>query len=360
MDGDRSAPRRASRATGLRRLGLNAALAVASIVASVGVLALVGAALVRLGIMEVEPPMRTLMRAGSEDWRWAHITADDYREPDPVLLWRPIASRPYTKQRFKGPVVAETKPAGVFRIFCYGDSNTDGPIRGTWPERLQQVLDRERGPDDPTYEVLNAGVAGYSSHQGLLRFRQEARRFAPDLVLVSFGWNDVATALGAPDRDFDPPGLLAAIERPLLHFTFYRLARQLARRASPSPPPVGPRVPIADYLANMRGFVETAREVGAEAVFLTRPHRETPPDLERAFENWRSRVPSYNNALRRFGREEGQLVVDVERFFRNRPALFGDECHFDRPGLEAMASLLHEVLAAEGKLGAARRDESDG
>lgn len=38
--------------------------------------------------------------------------------------------------------------------------------------------------------MLYVGVVGYSSHQGLLRFREEAGTYEPDLVLVSFGWND--------------------------------------------------------------------------------------------------------------------------------------------------------------------------
>ena len=43
--------------------------------------------------------MMTPLPAGTEDWRSAHITADAYREPDPILWWRPVAGRPYNAQR---------------------------------------------------------------------------------------------------------------------------------------------------------------------------------------------------------------------------------------------------------------------
>ena len=37
------------------------------------------------------------------------------------------------------------------------------------------------------------------------RFLQEVDRYQPDLVLVSFGWNDAAEAIGQPDKSFQAP-----------------------------------------------------------------------------------------------------------------------------------------------------------
>ena len=304
--------------------------------------------LVRTDLVEIYSPMMTQLPAGTEDWRGAHITADDYREPDPVLWWRPIAGHPYNAQRMKGPVVSEAKPTGVFRILCYGDSNTDGPDEGSWPVRLQSVLQRSSG--GVTYEVLNAGVAGYTSHQGLLRFRQQVARFQPDLILVSFGWNDLATALGTPDREFTPPpAALVAIERLLLHYRFYLVGkRYLFRDLDRSPRAhVGHRVPLDDYLRNMEGFRQTAREHGAAIVFLTRPHREPDAQLRQVDDNWRGQVPFYNDALRRFGETSGAPVIDVQSVFEERyPSHFIDECHFSEAGHQRMAELLADRLLA--------------
>ena len=88
-----------------------------------------------------------------------------------MLLWRPVASYPYNSHRFKGPEPALPKPAGTFRIMTYGDSNTDGPDEGGWPARLQAVLNQVGGPLGLRFEVLNAGVTGYSSYQGLRQLR---------------------------------------------------------------------------------------------------------------------------------------------------------------------------------------------
>ena len=329
-----------------------AALFLATVIVMLGGVEYIAQFLVRTHLVETYSPMLTQLPPGTEDWRVAHITADEFREPDPVLWWKPKAGPPYNSQRMKGPVVSLDKPAGVFRILCYGDSNTDGPDEGGWPERLQAILDRESS-DRIEYEVLNAGVTGYSSHQGLLRFQEQVDAFRPDLVLVSFGWNDLATALGAPDDRFTPPGpMRVSIERFLLHYRFYLiLKRYLSLEAAASESVVSHRVSLEDYLSNMEGFRETAEQYGARVVYLTRPHREPVERMKRIQNNWRGEVPSYNEALVGFGRDKDELVVDVQAAFEDRfPDAFVDECHFTQEGHEKMAELLFERLETEGYL----------
>jgi lysophospholipase L1-like esterase len=331
-------------------LAQNALLATAAIVATIGLIEGGARLLAKLGVVHAYAAMQTMVPAGTEDWRMAHITADKYREPDPVLFWRPVARKPYTSQRFKGPEIAEAKPPGTFRIFCYGDSNTDGPVRGGWPEKLQEVLDRTRAPGGPKFEVLNAGVTGYSSHQGLLRFRGDVERFSPDLVIASFGWNDLAPAIGKPDKVFAPPApWLVTAQRALLRFTFYRVVlNSLRPSAAAAQDPGRARVSLRDYVANARAFVTTAREHGAAVALLTRPHRDPVDALAALAPNWRARVPSYNRALRRFGEHSGAAVLDVQGAFAGRTETFADECHFTQDGHAAMAAWLAGSLRAAG------------
>ena len=208
----------------------NLLLALSATVFAVGAIEGLARVLTEWGVLRAYNAMQTMVPAGTEDWRMAHITADKYREPGAVLA-AGRARAVFLDIRFKGPEVAERKPPGTFRILCYGDSNTDGPVRGGWPERLQQVLDRDRAVKGPKYEVLNAGVAGYTSHQGLLRFRSEVARFDPDLAPVSFGLAVIlAPAIGKPDKEFEIPSpLLVAAQRALLRFRFYRVALHYLR-----------------------------------------------------------------------------------------------------------------------------------
>lgn len=319
-------------------------LALAAVVFVIGASELAAHVFTRFFGTELPSPMRTLVTSDTEDWRRAHMTADSLREPDPALLWRPVASKPYNTQRFKGPLAEVPKPPGVFRIMTYGDSNTDGPPRGAWPGQLQKVLN-ETAPEETRFEVLNAGVAGYSSYQGLTRLREEIVVYDPDLILVSFGWNDLADALGAPDQSFEAPSRLwLATERRLLRFRFYRLLRQWA--APTQGERTGARVPLDDYLENMRQFQQVAAENDAEILILTRPTRNPAEKLRRLAPNWRAGVPDYNDALLKLGTEEQLPVVDVQEWFQqNHPREFVDESHFTKEGHRQMARLLEGRIA---------------
>ena len=104
---------------------------------------------------------------------------------------KPTTYRVQTNDRgFRTPAVAETKLPGVFRIACLGDSSTFGMnVEGAdaYPQVLARLLE-ESHPG--RFEVLNFGVPGYSSRQGLELLRQEVRRYEPDLVTFAFGTND--------------------------------------------------------------------------------------------------------------------------------------------------------------------------
>ncbi len=322
------------------------ALLATSLVVLVGGLEYATQLAMRLDWVAPYRAMETLVPVGTADYRSAHIVADRRREPDPLLWWRPRAAPPYTAQRMKGPLVATPKPPGVFRILCFGDSNTDGPAEGSWPELLHRRLaEREEGV---AVEVLNAGVAGYSSHQGLLRFRELAGRFEPDLVVVSFGWNDATPVSHRADHEFDPPGPATVLAtRVLIRFDFFRVLLQLARR--PTEPGAGPRstlrVPIDRYRGNLARFASEARAQGSEIVFLTRPYRE-PATPGHWPAEWMSGVPRYNQALIAFGAAEGASVIDVHtRLAAGHPERFADASHWNAAGREAMAQLLDKELS---------------
>ena len=303
-----------------------------------------------LQVLGYHRPIQTVWRSGHDDWRLATITGDEDREPDPVLLWRPADHKPYNAQRFKGPLAEIPKPADVIRVMCYGDSLTDGPPRGGWPPWLQVMLNHRPDKLGQRYEVINAGVAGYTSHQGLRRFLHEVDRYQPGLLLVSFGWNDAAEAIGQPDKSFQiPPWPMVVCQRWLIRYRAYLVLMYYTRswRAQPRPSstgPVHPRVDLADYLANLDRFRTEADARGIPIVFLTRPHKLAPADLGKD-PTWRSSVPRYNAALIAWARRRRVPVIDVQRAFEELPtSLFTDECHFTPQGYQRMAQLVHDRL----------------
>lgn len=99
-----------------------------------------------------------------------------------------------------GEIRTEKTPSSI-RIACLGDSWTFGmPVRQneTYPRRLLDRLHEER--PDLQYEVLNFGVLGYSSFQGLQLLKTRVLDFHPDIVVVGFAMNDSEVA-GYRDKD---------------------------------------------------------------------------------------------------------------------------------------------------------------
>ncbi len=273
------------------------------------------------------------------DWRVYHMNRDDTKEPDPVLLWRPVPKAPFNEQRFQGPEVSVPKPAGVYRVFVYGDSNTAMP--GAWPMHLRRFL-------KPTaahrYEVVNAGVEGYTTYQGLMRYREERDKYQPDMILVSFGWNDAAPAADRPDKEYLPSPVAAAALRVAMRFRSYRLLVAAIRpKPAAHPKLAGSRVDRKDYEANLRAFVEESRRRGVSVVLLTRPHRVPP--LEGA-QDWVLDVPRYDQVVLDVAHATNVRALDSNALVEGDQYLFlpGDDCHLTETGHEVLGRRICERL----------------
>ncbi|MDH3743685.1 MAG: GDSL-type esterase/lipase family protein, partial [Acidobacteriota bacterium] len=134
------------------------------------------------------------------DARYFHLFGDQHFIYDPELIWRPKPGYEiFNHQGFRGPEMTPEPESGVLRVVAIGDSNTlgwAGADGSNWPAALGRAMEGARLPA----EVVNGGVWGYSSFQGVRRMR-EALQYRPDIVLVSYGSND-AHRVHRPDREF--------------------------------------------------------------------------------------------------------------------------------------------------------------
>ena len=151
-----------------------------------------------------------------------------YTEYDPVLGWRktPGASVVYDRREYhveyrvnaqglRGPDRPYAKPPGVARVLALGDSFVEAFMvdeAQTVTARLEARL-AARGCQA---EVINGGTVGYSTDQEYLFYRDEGRKYAPDVVLVFVYQNDIPYLaieeyLGYPkprlDFATDPPSV---------------------------------------------------------------------------------------------------------------------------------------------------------
>jgi hypothetical protein len=81
------------------------------------------------------------------------------------------------------------KPPGTLRIALLGDSYVEAKqvdLEETVGAVLERELDLCPSLEGREVEVLNFGVSGYGTTQALLMFRERARKFAPDIVILGF------------------------------------------------------------------------------------------------------------------------------------------------------------------------------
>jgi hypothetical protein len=85
---------------------------------------------------------------------------------------------------------AISKPAGVRRVVCIGDSFTWGVsvlVDDAWPQRVERALSRERGE---AWEAVNLAEPGLNAVQEASRLDSEGFAYGPDVVVVGYVLND--------------------------------------------------------------------------------------------------------------------------------------------------------------------------
>ena len=284
----------------------------------------------------------------SRDARYHHTFTDSSFVYDSRLIWRPRPGHGiFNRQGLRGPVLTPDPADGVLRMITIGDSNTlgwAGAEGANWPANLGRLLRRT----DPDAEVVNAGVWGYSSYQGLGRLR-EVLAYRPHLVLVSFGSND-ALRVYRSDRDFAGRSeRLARLRRLLKDYRLIQLWAAVEHRLAPRDRQPRPRVALEDYRRNLTEMVRLTREAGARVVFLTRPF--DGPVTSPLW--WKSFGADYNLATVEVAGDEGVPVIDLYSGFKGQSRFFSDESHFTRAGHELAGRLvfteLQPVLATLGR-----------
>ncbi len=136
-------------------------------------------------------------------------------ENDAELFWRlaPSVRLPENDSPFFGLIsnaqslredheIPLQKPKGQIRLLFLGDSCTFGYLvshRHTFVAQAEALL-REKYPSIDV-KCINAGVPGYTLFQGWRFLETQGIAYAPDLVVLNFGWNDTGEWDGHSDRE---------------------------------------------------------------------------------------------------------------------------------------------------------------
>lgn len=253
-------------------------------------------------VTEAPPPAPTPEIPGdtvSRTLTWLELNpAPLLRDAD--LLWRnepkarktqPVNPQPFGRDDFwtiennseglRGPERSAAGGADVVRILCIGDSitfgfNVDQP--DPYPRQLEALLAR-RHPAQ-RFEVVNAGVPGWSWLQGLRFLELDGLAMRPDVVVIGHGTNDqfLPAKVTDEERFHRLGGPLTRAARALALRLTASNSYRLVERAFP-PPPFSPdqdspacKVQIAKTGACHRVSVDEIAAASAEVRRITSAH----------------------------------------------------------------------------------------
>ena len=189
------------------------------------------------------------------------------------------------------------KTPGTIRVACIGDSWTFGmnvDQDRTYPSRLVAWLHQIH--PESRVEVLNFGVLGYSSFQGLQLLKTRILELQPDILAIGFGMNDSEVA-GYRDKDMvsdEPPRtsvrVRETVKETATDLEFYKLLKYLALALKFHPKSIGDyvqadaasksgpvdynaierwtRVSPRDYDANIRQMVQLQTARGGAVILV--------------------------------------------------------------------------------------------
>ncbi|MEW6078379.1 MAG: SGNH/GDSL hydrolase family protein [Thermodesulfobacteriota bacterium] len=325
-----------------------------------------------LGMMEIACRVYGSARNADSDFRFyiRHVDNDlrlDYIVEDPLLMWALLPGYKdrhvtISSQGFRDREYDKKKPDGVFRILCLGDSSTFGfpmPLELTYHALLEERLNREQARSDRRYEVINAGVLGYTSLQGLSLYLFRGAAFKPDLVTAYFGANETVTRFYLSDADILKPGrpkwLRLFVNKWLLRSSLVRVIRKNFSDVSggeSGAKPLKERLSAEDFRQTLLKLKDACDQNGAGLVLISPMLRFTGIDEKREM-----KIVRYRQVLEQTAAEAGIPLLTIPEMTEKNTAddstaLFqaNDAVHPSPAGHLLIMRRLHDFLIENGLL----------
>lgn len=256
---------------------------------------------------------------------------------------------------------------GVF----LGDSEVTPADPANWPRQLAAIL----GSRNLAAEVLNGGVAGYSSNQELLKFIRDALPLRPRLVICLNGVNEVGFVHSVPGH-------------PMVHPYQRKMLEDIARSGDAVLLPNISRVvrgwrksdgrqvegvnlgtrntasPAAQWEVNFRTMHAVATEFGITHVVVLQPilgygpYQMSPEEsalLEARGEQYRMQVRTFYDEARVIAAKY-PYCLDLSDCFADETNVYLDPRHQNAHGVEVLARAIHDELQARGLLAGLERE----
>ncbi len=306
-----------------------------------------------------------------EDAFFPHAGDIDFYEvfqKDTDRFWRFTANRT-TESRLYPGLTYQYNSAGMrgddfsaekngFRVVLLGNSCTFGwgvRQKETFATQLSTLLNA--GSPDQRCEVINAGVPGYTAHQGKVYLQKELLDLKPDAAVVMFGWNDHWAAVGGrPDSQQEMPAqLLLDVQNFASRFNIYRFLRWAVRGVSSEKESASfdsargvRRVPPQEFFENLRSIVDIAHDNGIEPILAIPPVASADGYFGGQTCQLHQLHSNYQEQIRRAAAYTGARLVDLQSLFDVRTDLYddamADPIHFNACGHQVVAAAISEQI----------------
>jgi lysophospholipase L1-like esterase len=258
--------------------------------------------------------------------------------------------------------IPAAKQPGEYRILFMGDSCTFGT--GDWlspDETYVKITEQELLQRYPRrfIRAINAGIPGYSSFQGYQLMKELLPAYAPDLVVVYYGWNDhwmdyfnerEKFVLNHIDYVLNASRVFTVMKRLVLRNDHYftikrsRFWEIIGKRRKV-------RISETAYRDTLTAMIRFCGKHGAGVVLVTAPaeYRNAKPDAgwftEQPFATL-ALHPAYNQVVRDIAAREQVYLVDLAALFDrlNDRGNFSDFVHPNRKGQRVIGQFLGAYL----------------
>jgi|TARA_Y100000310_G_C20563698_1_gene754389 lysophospholipase L1-like esterase len=205
---------------------------------------------------------------------------------DPLFMWSPkpnyegnVKSGGFIKinsEGFRDKEYKIKKDKNSFRILSLGDSSTFGwgvnSFSKLYHTLLEEKLNKDFNPNI-NYEVINGGVTGYTSHQGLNIYKKKFVKYKPDVVTFYFGINEKKSAFYLNDRQIMQPktsdNVIALKSYFMEKSAFYRLLSIIALNINAKFRKRVQRVSLEDFGRDIVEMNELCKKNGAMLLLIS-------------------------------------------------------------------------------------------
>jgi len=282
----------------------------------------------------------------------------DYFQRDRLCFWKLRPTKVVSdkiniiinSKGFRGDEFSAKKPHDTIRIFCMGASSTFGygiPPKELYNQKLEKMLTYSFPLK--RFEVINAGVSGYTVLQGLRLLQGEIINYDPDVITVYFGWNEHSLSLVSDKEQVILNKEIFVLQEFLEKSELYKFFRNsiFYFRVGVNKILKGQgrrelRVSLPDFKDNLKGIVKFTRGRGIKVYLLTAPINEHIASRQEM-----SMHLEYNIAIRDIAAEQNVPLIDIAEIFgkkEHNDDLFLDVRHPSSKGCQCIAEAIFESM----------------